>query len=78
MASFDYRMLVESVRCKHRDGYLWNGFGLFFRRGIIDEVEFPPAQKSLALRKELEYSVWDAFHEKYTQETNRDADKENR
>mmetsp|Transcript_1103 Transcript_1103/g.2182 ORF Transcript_1103/g.2182 Transcript_1103/m.2182 type:complete len:278 (+) Transcript_1103:1674-2507(+) len=49
-------------------GYLWNAFGLFFQRGLLDsecmdsKCDFPPAAISLSMKQELSYSMWDAFH----------------
>lgn len=47
-------------------GYFWNAVGLFFRRGVFDEVYFPPAQRSLSDSKALEYTMWDALEEKFS------------
>ena len=48
-----------------REGYLWNAFGLFFRRGVVYGTAFPPATVSMGYHDELSFSVWHAFEAAY-------------
>lgn len=53
---------INKDRCA---GYMWNAIGLFFRRGVYDNVYFPPGEKSLANSRVLGYTMWDALQEKF-------------
>ena len=46
-------------------GYVWNAFGLFFRRGVWENSQFPPAEQSLERSSDLEYTMWEAFVAQY-------------
>ena len=51
---------IDRVLCV---GYIWNAMGLFFRRGVFDDVNFPPAKRSMSDSRSLDYTVWDALEE---------------
>ena len=67
MIGFDHSTLVAAlinagIPAERHAGYIWNAFGLFFRRGVYACADmFPPAENELGCKDQLEYSMWDAL-----------------
>ena len=76
LATFDYSTLVtafantkrgDKVAWQHYPGYIWNAFGLFFRRGVVHSLDFPPAYECMR-HDNLKFSMWEAFVTEYEEQ----------
>ena len=70
MQCFDHLTLLAAITNSNVENdqvaaYLWNAFGLFFRRGVYGDNDiFPPARKALGC-EQLKYSMWDALEDAF-------------